>query len=229
MSRMFKSVTSTWNVFVGCRFECSYCNAKKAAETRFRHIPRYQDGFSPKLVEKELGRCFKPGEFIFVAYMGDIAFATRAELLRILGRIRDFPETDFLIQTKSPRHIYSLWEEWSISLPDNVVFGTTIETERNYRLSKAPTAYDRFLYLNAYPHNRKFVSIEPIIDFDLETMVIWMRIIAPVIIEIGADNYGNNLPEPPWSKVEALLARLREICPEVKEKEGLERLKGDKI
>lgn len=226
MSRMFHFVTSTWNVYKGCRFDCSYCNAKKAAETRFRHIPRYQDGFKPKLIEKELGRRFKPGEFIFVAYMGDIAFATSDELLRIWARIREFPETDFLIQTKNPEHIYVQWDDHSIRLPDNVVFGTTIETNRDYGLSKAPPAYDRFLYLNAYPDIRKFVSIEPICDFDLETMVTWMRITAPVIIEIGADNYGNNLPEPPWSKVEDLLKRLREICPEVKEKEGLERLKG---
>jgi len=63
-------------------------------------------------------------------------------------------------------------------------------------------------------------------DFDLEEMVEWMREIRPDIIEIGADNYHKKLPEPAWSKVEELLTRLREICPEVKEKEGLERLKG---
>ncbi|GAG76771.1 unnamed protein product [marine sediment metagenome] len=52
-----------------------------------------------------------------------------------------------------------------------------------------------------------------------------MRIINPEIIEVGADNYSNHLPEPPWWKVEALLNNLTNICPRVMEKEGLERLK----
>lgn len=226
VSRMFKSVTRTWNVFVGCRFDCTYCNARKLAETRLKDSPRYKDGFTPKLVESELRRSFKAGEFIFIGYMGDIAFAARDELLRILARVREFPETDFLVQTKKPESLYVLWEEYSIYLPPNVVFGTTIETNRDYGLSKAAAPYERFLYLNAYPAERKFVSIEPIMDFDLETMVMWMRVIGPDIIEVGADNYSNNLPEPRWEKVEELLSRLREVCPQVNEKEGLERLKG---
>jgi hypothetical protein len=48
----------------------------------------------------------------------------------------------------------------------------------------------------------------------------------PDIIEVGADNYHNHLPEPPWSKVKALLGKLRGISPRVVEKEGLERLRG---
>lgn len=228
MSRMFKSINKTWNVYVGCRHECTYCNARKAAETRFRHIPRYQDGFTPKLVEEELRRRFKPGQFIFVAYMGDIAFATREEFLRILARIREFPETLFLIQTKNPRQLNAWWLDWSILLPANAHLGTTIETNRNHRLSKAPLPYERFIQLAGYPipHDRKFLSIEPIMDFDLEPLISWVRIIKPEIVEVGADNYHNNLPEPPWWKVEGLLKKLREICPRVEEKEGLERLKG---
>ena len=101
MSRMFKSITKTWNVFVGCEFHCVYCNARRLAETRLKHIPRYKDGFTPHLVNSELTKSFKSGEFIFVAYMGDIAFATREQFLRILARIREFPMTYFLLQSKS--------------------------------------------------------------------------------------------------------------------------------
>lgn len=224
---MFKSIDDTWNVFVGCGHECTYCNARKAALTRFKRIARYRDGFTPKLVESELRRRFKPGQFIFVAYMGDIAFATREQFLTIIAKIREFPETNFLIQTKNPEQLYDWWADWCISLPANVSLGTTIETNRNYGLSKAPPPYDRFRYLTGYPHKRKFLSIEPIMDFDLDILVSWVRILKPEIVEVGADNYHNNLPEPPWWKVEALLGRLREICPKVVEKEGLERLKGD--
>jgi hypothetical protein len=223
MSRMFRTIDSTYNVFVGCKFDCIYCVARSIALGRLKNSPRYRGGFKPHLVESELSRRFKPGEFIFVAYMGDIAFATREEFLRILARIREFPQTDFLIQTKNPMRIY----DWGIRLPDNVVLGTTIETNRGTAMiSKAPLPHDRFVYLVGYQHPRKFLSIEPIMDFDLDILVSWVRVLKPEIVEVGADNYHNNLVEPPWWKVEELLMRLRAICPRVEEKEGLERLKG---
>ena len=225
VTRMFKSIDDTWNVFVGCLHECVYCNARKAAETRFRHIPRYRDGFTPKLVEKELCRKFRSGQFIFVAYMGDIAFATREQFLRILARIREFPETYFLIQSKNPKQLYDWRVDWGITLPPNVYLGTTIETNRRWGPTKAPPPYERFVYLTGYPHNFKFLSIEPIMDFDLEELTRWVKLLQPDIIEVGADNYHNNLPEPPWWKVERLLENLRAICPKVIEKEGLQRLK----
>lgn len=219
---MFKSVTKTWNVFVGCRFDCSYCNARKMAETRLRHIPRYSDGFTPKLIEEELNRKFKPGEFIFVAYMGDIFWASFYEVERILERIKQFPDTRFLIQTKSPSTFFT----FSYPIPSNVVLGTTIETNRDFHTTKAPLPIERFRQLTGYPHNLKFLSIEPIMDFDLDDMVNWVALMQPDIVEVGADNYFNHLPEPPWWKVEKLLATLRGFCPTVIEKEGLERLKG---
>lgn len=225
MSRMFKSIDQTWNVYVGCRFDCTYCNARKAAETRFRHIPRYRDGFTPKLIEKEFNRRFKPGQFIFVAYMGDIAFATREEFLLILAKIRGFPDTYFLVQTKNPRQLYDWWADWGINLPPNVYLGTTIESNRDYGLTKAPPPIERFRYLTGYPHNLKFLSIEPIMDFDLEELLTWVRLMQPRIIEVGADNYHNNLPEPGRWKLEELLKVLPSLCPTVVEKDGLERLK----
>lgn len=215
----------TWNVFVGCLYECAYCNARKAALTRFKHVPRYQDGFTPKLVEKELSRRFAPGQFIFVAYMGDIAFATREQFLRILAKIREFPKTYFLMQSKNPKLFYDWWADWGIKVPPNVYISTTIETNRDYGLTKAPSPVERFRYLTGYPHNFKFLSIEPIMDFDLEELSRWVKLMQPNIVEVGADNYHNNLPEPPWSKVQALLGALRDICPSVIEKEGLERLR----
>jgi len=226
MSRMFKSINRSWNVFVGCQFNCVYCCARKLAETRLRNRRRYKDGFVPHLVEEELLKTFKPSEFILVVFMGDIAFATREEFLRILARIREFPQTDFLIQTKNPRQLYDWREDWGTGLPPNVYAGTTIESNRDYGLSNAPSPYDRFRYLTGYPHNRKFLSIEPVMDFDVEKLVSWVRIIQPDIVEVGADNYHNNLPEPSWEKVEELLKRLREFVPRVEEKEGLERLRG---
>lgn len=191
--------------------------------------PRYRDGFEPHLVEEELRRSFRPGQFVFVAFMGDIAFATLEEFRKILTRIMDFPQTRFLIQTKNPKQLWDWWMDRAITLPSQVMLGTTLETNRDYGLSKAPSPIKRVDYLSRFTHPAKFLSIEPIMDFDLEEMVTWVKILHPSIIEIGADNYGYNLPEPPWWKLEALLGRLREMGLKVIEKDGLDRLKSLKI
>jgi len=212
----------TWPVFSGCDFECTYCNARKAALTRFRHLERYRDGFRPKFIEKELHRRFKLGQFVFICYMGDIAFASRAQVINILDRVREFPETDFLLISKHPGWFWA----WHLVFPDNLYLGSTIETNRDHGLSKAPPPKIRKQFLAAYDHPKKFLSIEPIMDFDLAELGEWVAEIQPSIIEVGADNYHNHLPEPPWWKVERLLENLRGICATVVEKKGLERLKG---
>lgn len=222
-SKMFKSITKTWNPFVGCTFECYHggCWARKLALEKLSHLPRYSDGFKPKLVFSELTKRFQLNEFVAVSLMGDISFATTEEILLILERIEQFPLTDFLIQSKNPRQYWA----WNVTFPPNIYLGTTIETNHNFGLTKAPAPFERFSYLVNYPHTPKFLSIEPIMDFDLVVLLDWIKQIKPEIIEVGADNYRNNLPEPLWDKVVALLKALRGICPKVIEKDGLERLK----
>jgi len=219
---MFKSITRTWNVFVGCRYDCSYCSARKAALTRFKHLERYKDGFRPHLVESELYKSFKPGEFIFVSYMGDISFATPAEALRINVVTRSYPKTRFLLCTKDPGCFF----KWDLIWPDNVVLATTIETNYSNIFSKAPSPFERYINLKRYQHSHKMVSIEPIMYSDIDALTTWMKAISPEIIEVGADNYHNHLPEPSPEQLNQLLSNLREICPNVIEKDGLDRLKG---
>lgn len=221
MSRMFKSIDKTWNVFTGCLFECTYCNARKTAETRLRHIPRYKDGFKPHFVEKEATRTFKPGQFIFIAYMGDISFAERWVAEFLMGKFSIYPQTNFLLCSKDP----GIFSRWDIEFPSNIYLGTTIESNRDYGMTKAPIPLVRYTSFWAVEHPHKFISIEPIMDFDLEILCSWVRNIKPDIIEIGADNYHNHLPEPSPEKLKQLLVNLRTICPNVIEKDGLDRLR----
>ncbi|MBA7469601.1 hypothetical protein ES707_04873 [subsurface metagenome] len=222
-SRMFQvggKPMVTWNCWVGCDFLCTYCNARRTALTRLRNSPRYKDGFSPHLVEQELGRKFKPGSFVFVGYMGDISFASRPIIIDLTCRIAEQPEVNFLFCTKSPLHYW----HWHIVWPENLYLGATIETNRDYRLTRAPAPLYRYIAMRALDHPKKFLSIEPVCDFDLDEMLSWITEIDPQIIEVGADNYHNNLPEPPWDKVERLIKGLEDICPTVVRKVGLERL-----
>ena len=62
-------------------------------------------------------------------------------------------------------------------------------------------------------------------DFDLIEFSNWMYDINPEIVEIGADNYRNSLPEPSWDKVYKLIDILTLHGINVIQKDGLERLK----
>lgn len=205
------------------------CNAKKLALGRLKDSPRYAGGFEPHLVEEEMGKKFRPGAFIFVAYMGDLSFAPVELVREILENIKKQPEVKFLFCTKDPQ----VYHSWELEYPDNLYLGATIESNFSYNLSKAPAPLQRCMAMMGLQHCHKFISIEPLVNFHLATMVNWMREIRPEIIEVGPDNYHNNLPEPhgvmpeqkaPW-KVKWLLEELREFCPNVVEKKGLERLK----
>ena len=210
----------TWNVFVGCRYNCTYCNARKLALTRLKHVPRYLGGFTPHLVASESERKFSPGDFVFVGYMGDISFASRSVIVDLIARISEQPEVDFLFCSKNPMRFWS----WRVTWPTNLYLGTTIETNIGYQLTEAPAALYRYLAMRGLAHPKKLISIEPICDFDPDTLLRWMDDIKPSIIEIGADNYHNHLPEPPWARVQKFIEGLENICPTVIRKVGLERL-----
>ncbi len=222
-SRMFQvggKTMKTWNVHVGCDFLCTYCNARRTALTRLRNSPRYKDGFKPHLVKKELSRKFTPGDFVFVGYMGDICFAARPIIIDLLARISEQPEVNFLFCSKNPL----IYWYWNVHWPANLYLGATIEATEDHGLSRAPAPFYRYIAMRALDHPKKFISIEPVCDFDLDTMLKWMDDIKPSIVEVGADNYHNGLPEPPWDKVEKLIKGLEGICPTVIRKVGLERL-----
>ena len=222
-SRMFQvggKPMKTWNVHVGCDFLCTYCNARRTALTRLKNSPRYKDGFNPHLVREEFGKRFQPGDFVFIGYMGDISFASRPIIVDLCRVIQEQPEVDFLFCSKNPL-IYGYWH---IVWPENLYLGATIETNRDYHLTRAPAPLYRYIGMRALNHPKKFISIEPVCDFDLDMMLFWMAEIKPSIVEVGADNYHNNLPEPPWEKVEKLISGLEMFCPTVVKKRGLERL-----
>jgi len=69
----------------------------------------------------------------------------------------------------------------------------------------------------------KMVTIEPILDFDLEPFVEMLKLINPEWINIGADSKGHKMPEPSKEKVLALIEELK-LFTDVKIKKNLNRL-----
>jgi len=172
------------------------------------------------MVREEFGRRFKPGDFVFVGYMGDICFASRPIIIDICRIIQEQSAVNFLFCSKNP----SIYGHWNLHWPENIYLGSTIETNRDYKLTRAPAPMYRYMAMRAIDYAKKFLSIEPICDFDLDLMLSWIVEINPDIIEVGADNYHKGLPEPPWDKVEKLLTHLKANFPTVVEKVGLENL-----
>lgn len=214
--KMFTIVSETWNPVTGCLHNCVYCWARRLALTRLRHSPRYRDGFRPRMNPEEFKKQFKGG-VVFVSDMGDLwgEWVSGEWIHRVLSHIRRFPNTWFLFLTKNPQRYHDFLDE----MPSNVILGATIETNRDIyfqensrlRISLAPPPSHRYKAMKDLDWPLKFISIEPILDFDIDEFIKWIEEIDPFMIYIGYDNYGNKLPEPPLSKTLELIKRLENI------------------
>ena len=214
--KMFTIVSETWNPVTGCLHDCIYCWARKLALTKLRHTPRYREGFKPRLNPEEFKKRFKGG-VVFVSDMGDLwgEWVPDEWIRRVLDHIRRFPNTWFLFLTKNPQRYHDFIDE----IPPNAILGATIETNRDYyyqegytpRISRAPLPSRRYRAMRDLDWPLKFISIEPILDFDLDVFTKWIEEINPFMVYIGYDNYNNKLPEPPLAKTRELIKRLEDF------------------
>lgn len=205
--------TRSWNPITGCPHRCSYCWAMKLIEGRLRDSPKYRNGFEPTFHPEELLRArFRPGDTVFVVDMGDMfSDAVPSEwVLSVLRRLRDFPGVRFMFLTKNP----SRYLEFLDAFPRGSVLGATIETNRDdlaASVSRAPPPSRRYESMVELRWPRKYVSVEPVMDFDLGVLTSWLREISPVTVHVGYDNWGSRLPEPPLAKVMKLVSAVREF------------------
>jgi len=208
---MYRDCVLQWNVFVGCRFDCIYC--VKSFKLQMKRLKRvcsrcynYEPHFHPERLNRSLPRT-SGDEFIWACSSGDITFAKPEWMHKILEVIRRYPDRTFLLQTKNPI-VFKYYEPY----PANVVLDTTIETNRDdlyWGISKAPLPSERFKDFLTVEHPRKFVTIEPVLEFDLEELVRWIRRISPERVYLGYDSKNCNLPEPELQKVLELERQLK--------------------
>ncbi len=194
---MYPFLTHTWNPIRGrCSHQCCYCYMKQFKVGKLR------------LEEKELSSNLGSSNFIFVGSSTDMwaAEVPTEWIQKVIQHIKKYNNT-YLFQTKFPIRFL----EFIRSFDQNCILGTTLETNRNYDLSMAPLPIERWMQFKLLKDYkvRTMVSIEPIMDFDLEDFFCMLNEIRPEFISIGADSKKNNLIEPSSKKIKELIYHLK--------------------
>jgi len=198
----------TWNPVVGCYHNCVYCWARRQSKRLKRYCPYCYD-FIPHIHPERLRPLrFREERVVFVVDMGDLFgdFIPDDWIISVLEVLNNSKNVIPLFLTKNPKRYESFLELF----PRNAILGATIETNRYYSyISKAPEPRERLKAMANLEWDRKFISIEPVLDFNLYAFLEALREIRPIYIEIGYDNYGYvPLPEPSLQKTQSLIAEL---------------------
>jgi DNA repair photolyase len=218
---MYSWVTHTHTHLGGkCLHECSYCYVGKS---RFGVIPRYEGEL--RLIEKEFEVNYGSDKTIFMEHMND-AFADGVKSLfidRILSHCCAFPLNTYVFQSKNPERFL----EYIKLFPKKTILGTTIETNREISISKAPSPVERFSAMQRIrklcPMAKLFITIEPIMALDVNLFVLLLRTIEPDFINIGADSKKCNLPEPSKQDVQNLIKSIQDAGLNIRIKNNLGR------
>lgn len=205
-NNMYKLSVSQWSPFAGCEHDCVYCKTSFQRQLK-RWAKRNCSGcydFSPHTHPERLSQSLprtKFMQFIFTCSSGDVVFCPTDYLEKITARIKSDPGKTFLIQSKDPQTFKR------VVFPKNTILGITLETNRDelcQRTSKAPEPSQRYKDFIEVEHDQKMITIEPVLDFDLETLAGMVQDINPCMVWLGYDSGSNKLPEPEIEKVRSL-------------------------
>lgn len=213
---MYDWVTHVWSPLTGCAHQCSYCYVRK-----YRELPEV-----PVLDEADFPPLGKD-RIIFVGHLCDMFSDTvrHDDLRRVLGHTCGFPDNQYVFQTKNLKTLLAFAD----LLPPNHIVGTTVETNRASvvaALSKAPPPQERTHFLRAV-QGRKFLTVEPVLDFDVSEFAAMIAGALPEFVNIGADSKGHGLPEPSREKILALVDALQMAKVPIRKKINLSRIMGE--
>lgn len=205
---MYEFITHTWNVIKGeCFHNCSYCYMKRWGKLN-----------PVRFDEKELKTNLGKDNFIFVGSSCDMWTEDIPELwiIDILEYCSEF-DNKYFFQTKNPANIRRILPENSsvcITLESNVYFPVIMQN--------SPKPSDRIIEMQKIRHPL-YITIEPIMDFDLADFVKMIKSCNPLQVNIGADSGNNGLPEPSKEKVLQLVSELQKFTI-IHNKSNLQRL-----
>jgi hypothetical protein len=203
-----------------CEHKCKYCYVENP---RWGRAPRYCG--EVRLIEAETKTKLGSGNVIFKEHMNDLFAASVPDkiILSILLHCRQWPDNTYVFQSKNPGRMI----KFSKDMPAKKIIGTTIETNRTIsrEISAAPQPIERYQSILLFDLSDKFVTIEPVMDFDVDILASWIDQIRPKFLNLGADSKNHDLPEPTAEKIMALVDKLKEYGIELREKHNLARLK----
>ena len=222
--------------FIGgeCSHKCQYCYVNNPYSGR----PEKYTG-SIRLIEEELKvnydfkQNFPDGAYLFIEHINDLwaMDVPREAIERILAHCNIWPNNTYVFQTKNPERYMNFISKF----PPKTVLGVTLETNRIIPdISFAPNPHERFeafmVTINAIKARsdidiKTFLTLEPILQFDMDVLVKWIAEIKPDFINLGADSKDHMLPEPTIDDIEELVIKLHETGIELREKHNLSRLK----
>jgi len=211
-SNMYSWINATWNTIKGeCPHGCTYCYMKRWGKQK-----------PVRFVDSELKTDLGSGNFIFVGSSCDM-FARDIPYEWIVKTIQHLVKynNEYLFQSKNPKY----FDIVAILDVEKFNLCTTIETNRVYSeiMQNAPDPVDRAIEFGNIPIEEKYLTIEPIMDFDFPEMIEIVKRCNPKQVNIGADSGNNNLPEPSKEKILALIDELKKFTV-IDQKRNLSRL-----
>lgn len=192
---MYEFVSHTWNVIKGkCPHDCEYCYVKRWGELK-------PVRFDEKELETDLGS----GNFIFVGSSCDIfAEEIHPNWTRMVIEHCNKFDNKYLLQTKNPNGFYKHLHD----LDEKFILGCTIESDvYHYCMAKSPEPHNRASAMKKIK-NKKFITIEPILNFNVNYFAQMINEINPDWVNIGADSGVNKLNEPTSERIYKLISLL---------------------
>lgn len=198
--------TDSWNPFKGCKFDCAYCKPSFQAQAkRQKHNCEACYQYTPHEHPDRLTKIPR-SKIVFVCGNSDLSFAKPAYIRRIIEAVRNHQGKQmqtFYFQSKEPLCLAPFLKMLPV---DKSVLVTTLETNRNEgyeKVSKAPPPLERFQQFLALDYPRKVVTIEPVMDFDVDEFAKWIIRINPEYVWLGYNSRNANvkLTEPSPEKL----------------------------
>jgi DNA repair photolyase len=199
---MYEFVTHTWSTIKGaCEHDCSNCYMKRRGGQRPVHFDKSE-------LRTDLGA----GNFIFVGSSNDL-FCDSYPAIWIFDTLDYCNQYDniYLFQTKFPEQLLHFIDH-PVFLKKSIVC-TTLESDFCYPdvMGHAPFPFDRSIAMSeisdwGVPTQ---VTIEPIMQFRIETFVEEIKRYHPTQVVIGADTGNHHLPEPSGDDIRRLIDALQ--------------------
>jgi hypothetical protein len=230
--------TKTWNPFAGCRYDCVYC--EKSFKRQLKRVGRGPDvcqgsvnpfnasiglkggctfcyTYEPHYHPERLGS-IPNSPIVFVYGTGDITFCDLNFVRRTFAAIDNHKPRmvkTYYFQSKNPV-CFNQYLGWFKAHQDIVILLTTLETNRDegYReISRAPLPTIRFKDFYELDYPRKVLTIEPVLDFDLDAfveMVLKLHMQGTLeYVWFGYDSKRCGLPEPSIKKAQEFVDLLQ--------------------